>query len=211
MRPASIVPPGVAERLTRAENAFRDATVRHSVTYLRVALGLVFVLFGTLKFFPGLSPAQAIAEQTTGILTFHLVPAGVLIELVAVVEVLAGILLVSGRYMRAVVALLLFEMVGILSPIVLLPGELFNGPHHLPSLLGQYILKDFVLVGAVLVLAAHTRGARITPQSDGATEASVAPSDAGPPRILDARRPRTMIAVRRRPLTSAPRRRRLHA
>ena len=166
----SRVPP-VVERALRAETAVHDFSVRYSVALLRVALGFVFIVFGILKFFPGLSPAQQVAEQTTTVLTLGLVPVGGLLFVVAFVEVLAGLLLIQGRYMRAVVWLLLFEMVAILSPLVTLPGELFNGPHHLPSLLGQYILKDVVLLAGVLVLAAHTKNGRIVvPGSDDADD-----------------------------------------
>jgi uncharacterized membrane protein YphA (DoxX/SURF4 family) len=153
--------PAVVERALRVETAVHDFSVRNSVVLLRIALGFVFVVFGVLKFFPGLSPAQQIAEQTTRVLTLGLVPVSGLLVVVAFVEVLAGLLLIHGRHMRAVVWLLLFEMVAILSPLVTLPGELFDGPHHLPSLLGQYILKDVVLLAGVLVLAAHTKDGRI--------------------------------------------------
>ncbi len=43
--------------------------VRHSVALLRVALGGIFLGFGLLKFFPGLSPAAPIAERTFAILS----------------------------------------------------------------------------------------------------------------------------------------------
>ena len=42
---------------------------------------------------------------------------------------------------------------GILSPLVLIPAQLFNGPDHAPSLLGQYVIKDIVLLTATLVIA----------------------------------------------------------
>ncbi len=41
---------------------------------LRVSVGIVFLWFGPLKFFPGLSPAQDLAMRTTDILTFGLIP-----------------------------------------------------------------------------------------------------------------------------------------
>ena len=144
-------------RAARLEDRLHAFAQAHAFTVLRVALGLVFVLFGALKFFPGLSPAQAVAEATTTKLTLGLVPAQALLFVIAVVEVVVGALLVADRFMRFALVLLLFEMLAILSPLVLLTGELFSGPHHLPSLLGQYILKDFVLFGAVLVLVALQR------------------------------------------------------
>jgi uncharacterized membrane protein YphA (DoxX/SURF4 family) len=155
----------VAARATAFEDRFHALCQRHAFTFLRVALGGVFVLFGALKFFPNLSPAQAIAEMTTHKLTLGLVPAQSLLYFVAVVEVTAGLLIISNKAMRFALWLLAFEMLAILSPIVLLPGELFSGPHHLPNLLGQYILKDFILLGSVLVLFASQR-TTLTPNVD---------------------------------------------
>ncbi len=44
----------------------------------------------------------------------------------------------------------------------LLPGRLFAGPYHAPTLEGQYVLKDIILVAAGLVIAAGTfRGGRL--------------------------------------------------
>ena len=50
--------------------------------------------------------------------------------------------------------------VGILSPLVLMPGELFSGPDHMPSLEGQYVLKDVILLTATLVIAEATTHSR---------------------------------------------------
>jgi uncharacterized membrane protein YkgB len=46
-------------------------------------------------------------------------------------------------------------LVGVLSPIVLLPAQLFAGPFGAPTLEGQYVLKDVVLAAAAVVLAGH--------------------------------------------------------
>jgi uncharacterized membrane protein YkgB len=145
-----------------------EFSMRHSVTLLRVALGFVFILFGLLKFFPGLSPAQDLATAVMHKLTFGLVPAQVALTAVAIAEVGVGLCLWANRFMRAAIWFLALEMFAILSPLVLLPGLLFSGPHHLPSLVGQYILKDFVLLAGVLVMFATQRGARITPANEPA-------------------------------------------
>jgi hypothetical protein len=60
------------------------------------------------------------------------------------------------------VGLLAIEFVGILAPLVLLSGRLFSGPHDAPTLEGQYVLKDFILVAAGMVIAAGSfRGGRL--------------------------------------------------
>ena len=42
---------------------------RFGPVLLRVSLGIVFVWFGVLKFFPNLSPAQELATRTIAVLT----------------------------------------------------------------------------------------------------------------------------------------------
>lgn len=131
--------------------------IRYSVALLRISLGAVFFGFGILKFFPNVSPAQAIATQTMTILSFGVVPVGVSIVFIATLECVIGLCFITGKLLRIAVWLLLFELIGILSPVVLLPRELFTGPFHAPNLLGQYVLKDVILAGAGMVIAATVR------------------------------------------------------
>ncbi len=128
---------------------------RHSVTALRISLGAVFLGFGLLKFVPGLSPAEDLAGRTMTALSFGLVPDGLALFLVAAMETAIGLSLVTGRWLRTGLALLGVAMVGVLSPLVLFPDRLFGGPLGAPTLEGQYVLKDIVLLAASLVVAAR--------------------------------------------------------
>jgi hypothetical protein len=108
------------------------------------------------------SPAQNLTEATTHILFLGLVPGSIAIKMIATLECFIGICLLSGRWMRLAIWLLAIEFIGILAPIFLLPARLFAGPHHAPTLEGQYCLKDIILVTAGLVIAAGTfRGGRL--------------------------------------------------
>ncbi len=143
---------------------------RHSVTVLRWSLGAVFLVFGFLKFFPGVSPAEHVAIETTSLLTLGLVPAGAALLGVALLEVTIGLCLLTGRFLGLGLGLLGFAFIGILSPLVLMTGDLFTGPGHAPNLLGQYVLKDLILVAAALVVVALARGAKLVPRAaDAAT------------------------------------------
>lgn len=129
---------------------------------LCITVGAVFLGFGVLKYFPHVSPAADLAQRTTDLLTFGVVPGGVAIVGIATLECFIGICFLAGRWMRLAVWLLALEFVGILSPIILLSGRLFSGPHNAPTLEGQYVLKDIVLVAAGMVIAAGTfRGGRL--------------------------------------------------
>ncbi len=148
-------------KLHRAETRFTTWLVAHSLWLLRVSLGAIFLFFGVLKFVPGLSPAQDLATRTTDVLSFGFVPAGLSIVLIAALECTIGLGLISGKHLRLVLALLGLQMVGAMSPLFLFPGELFGGPFHAPTLEGQYVIKDVVLISAGLVLGATVHGGRI--------------------------------------------------
>ncbi|MGH3612326.1 MAG: DoxX family membrane protein [Pseudonocardia sp.] len=147
--------------LVAVEGAVHSWLVRHSIPALRISLGLVFLGFGVLKYIPGVSPAQDLAATTTAILTFGLIPDGVALVLIATMECGIGLLLIVGKALRLALYLLLVQLLGILSPLVLLPERLFSGPFHAPTLEGQYVLKDIVLVAAAMVIATSFRGAQI--------------------------------------------------
>jgi uncharacterized membrane protein YkgB len=175
----------ITDRFVAVENALHGMLVRGSITALRVAVGAVFLGFGFLKFFPGVSPAQGLAIRTIDLLTFGLVPWQVGIVAIAVLECFIGICLLANRWMRLAVWLLAVELVGILAPIVLLTGRLFSGPHHAPTLEGQYVLKDVILVAAGMVIAAGTfRGGHLVrdePQPAAPRRAARRPVDRGAP------------------------------
>ncbi|MGH3145661.1 MAG: DoxX family membrane protein [Rubrobacter sp.] len=135
---------------------------RYGVVVLRVALGFVFLWFGVLKYFPDLSPAQTLALRTIDALTLGLIPGSVSLVLLATLECAIGLGLISGRLMRLTLLLLAFQMVGAASPLFLFPGEVFTAFPYAPTLEGQYIIKNVVLVSAGLVIGATVRGGGLT-------------------------------------------------
>jgi len=138
----------------RAEAAVKVSLQRWSIPALRVALGAVFLVFGALKFFPGVSPIEELVSRTWEKLTLGLVSGQAALVATAVIEVTAGALLIAGgAFARVGLVVLALAFVGILSPIVLLPAEVF-GPIG-PTLTGQYIFKNAVLIAAALVVASQ--------------------------------------------------------
>lgn len=134
---------------------------RHSLSFLRFGMGVVFLWFGALKFFPGLSPAQDLALRTIDLLTLGLIPASWSLVLLATLECAIGLGFLTGKYMRLTLLLLAFQMAGALSPLVLFPIEVFDPGLYAPTLEGQYIIKNLVLIGAGLVIGATVRGGRL--------------------------------------------------
>jgi uncharacterized membrane protein YphA (DoxX/SURF4 family) len=154
-------------RLEALETLAARWLARHSITLLRISLGLIFLAFGVLKFFPGHSPAEALAVRTLGVFTFGVLHADLDRVLVAALETTLGLCLTTGWFLRPGLLLLGVNMVGILSPLVLFPHELF--PHGLtaPTLEAQYVLKDAVLLCASLVVAARALGGRLVVGTTG--------------------------------------------
>jgi uncharacterized membrane protein YkgB len=164
------------QRFVRIEEKLHGALVRHAINALRITVGAIFLGFGVLKFFPGVSPAQGLSIKTIDLLTFGLIPWHVGIVAIATLECFIGICLLANRWMRLAVWLLAVEFVGILAPLVLLTGRLFSGPHHAPTLEGQYVLKDIILVAAGMAIAAGTfRGGHLVRDEPDAPDAPALP------------------------------------
>lgn len=134
---------------------------RHGVTLTRLALGVVFVWFGAIKFVPGWSPAADLASNTIEQTTFGLVGPTVALPLLAIWESLIGFGLITGRFLRATLLLLFVQMLGTMLPLVLFPSVTFTAFPYSPTLEGQYIIKNIVLVSAAIVIGATVRGGQL--------------------------------------------------
>lgn len=139
---------------------------RYSMTILRIGMGIIFLWFGVLKFFPGLSPATDLAVRTITTLTFGLIPPNLSLFLLATLECVIGLGLLTGKFTRLILALLAFQMAGTLTPLFLFPREAFLHFPYAPTLEGQYIIKNLVLIGAGLVIGASVRNGWIVADPD---------------------------------------------
>ncbi len=148
-------------RLNRLDMRITEWMARHGVALLRIAVGIVYLWFGALKFFPGLSPAQDLATRTIDLLTFGLVPSAISLPLLAAWECVIGLGMITGKFMRATILLLLLQMTGTVLPMFFFPSETFIHFPYSPTLEGQYIIKNLVLVSAALVIGATVRGGRV--------------------------------------------------
>jgi uncharacterized membrane protein YphA (DoxX/SURF4 family) len=153
-------------QVSRIDRRITSWMARNGVTAVRISLGIVFLWFGLLKFFPGLSPAQDLAARTIHVLTFGVVPPDVSLPLLAAWECLIGLGLMLGVFLRAVLFLLVTQMLGTLTPLFLFPSEVFVRIPYAPTLEGQYIIKNFVLLSAALVIGATVRGGGLRAEPD---------------------------------------------
>ena len=149
------------ERLDKVDLRLVHWLARYSLTFLRIGMGIVFLWFGALKFFPELSPATGLAVRTIDMLTFGMIPENISLILLAALESAIGLGFLTGKYLRLTLGLLVFQMVGALTPLALFPGEAFTFFPYAPTLEGQYIIKNLVLIGAGLVIGSTIRGGKI--------------------------------------------------
>ena len=119
---------------------------------MAISIGLVYTWFGILKFFPGLSPAETLAKNTLELLTFGLIPAKVNLILLAIIEVSIGLLFLSGKVTRFLLVLAIIHMICTFSPLFFFPSDSFTNPPFFPTLLGQYIGKNIIIIAALLTL-----------------------------------------------------------
>ncbi len=150
------------KRLDKIDAAITRWMARNGVTFLRISLGIVFFWFGFLKYFPHASPAEALAGKTIVVLTFGHIQPNISMPILATWECLIGLGLLSNVAMRVTIFLLFAQMAGTLLPLFFFPHETFVSLPFAPTLEGQYIIKNLVLISAGLVIGATVRGGRLT-------------------------------------------------
>lgn len=125
---------------------------RISVPAARISLFVVFFWFGILKVL-GLSPAsglvQRLFEHTVPFISFSAFLVGF-----GLFECLIGILFLIKGAERIVIPLLLIHMITTVGPLVLLPSETWQR-FLVPTLEGQYIIKNLVIIATGIALASH--------------------------------------------------------
>lgn len=150
--------------LDRIDRRITGTMAERGLLVLRLALGLVFLWFGALKLIPGLSAAQDLAGRTIEVLSFGAVPSATAVPILGIWESLIGFGLLSGVWMRVTLLLLFVQMLGTLTPLVLFPAETWEHFPFAPTLEGQYIIKNAVLIAGAVVLGATVRGGRLEPE-----------------------------------------------
>lgn len=127
---------------------------RHYQWIARVSLFVIFFYFGFLKLV-GLSPASDLALGFAK----HIGMGSYAMELfyaLAVVECVIGVLMLFPKLTRIAIFIMAAHMVLVSAPIVLYPEATWVRP-LVPSLEGQYIIKNAALVALALGLVAATK------------------------------------------------------
>lgn len=162
----------------RIDRWITELMARSGVPLLRIALGIVFLWFGALKLIPGLSPAESLAARTVEVLTFGIVAPSVAVPALAIWECAIGLGLLTGIALRLTLFLLFVQMLGTLTPLVIFPAETFLNFPYAPTLEGQYIIKNAVLIAGAIVVGSTVRGGGLVPEPiDEISSGSSSPND----------------------------------
>ncbi|MDX1767506.1 MAG: doxx family protein [Arenibacter troitsensis] len=119
---------------------------------LCISIGIIYLWFGFLKFFPGLSPADTLAKQTISLLTFNFIPERMGILLLAIIEVAIGICLIFKIQLKKVIVAAIAHLVLTFVPVVFFPEISFSQAPFSLTLVGQYIIKNIVIISALLLI-----------------------------------------------------------
>jgi uncharacterized membrane protein YphA (DoxX/SURF4 family) len=147
----------VDKHLSKLDKRITNWMAKYGLIILRIGLGIVFLWFGVLKFFKGLSPAEELVRNT-----IYFFDPDIFIPVLAAWESLIGLVLITGKFLRTTLLLLFLQMPGTALPLLILPEKVWTIFPYGLTLEGQYIVKNLVLIGAGLVIGATVRGNKIT-------------------------------------------------
>lgn len=119
---------------------------------LRISFGVIYFWFGALKFFPHLSPAENLAQDTIYNLVLGMMPKHTGLILLAIMECCIGLLFISGRYLKTAIIVSLLHMACTFTPLFFFSEISFAKPPLVFTLVGQYIMKNIVFICALWLL-----------------------------------------------------------
>src|SRR5262245_43294500 len=136
---------------------------RHGITFTRIALGIVFFWFGVIKFVPEWSPASDLATRTIAKLTGGAIAPALSLKVLAGWEGLIGLGLLTGKLLRIPLLMLFLQVAWTMLPLICFQDGSFRAFPYAPTLEGQYIIRNLVLIAAAIVVGATVRGGRLKP------------------------------------------------
>lgn len=119
--------------------------------FARLALGIVFIWFGTLKMIGELSPAYDLVAATVYWLTPEII-----VPLLGLWEVAIGVAFLIPKLTRVALLLLVPQMPGTFLPLLLLPEVCYTVAPFALTIEGQYIVKNLVLIACALFIGGAT-------------------------------------------------------
>lgn len=138
--------------LVKCDTWFIHFVRRISIPFARFALFVVFFWFGILKLI-GSSPANPMVADLLHV-TMPFMTWETFIFFFALYEMLIGLSFLAPKFERLAIALLIPHMIMTSMPLFLLPAMTWQS-FLTPTMEGQYIVKNLVIIAVALGLAAH--------------------------------------------------------
>lgn len=119
---------------------------------LSVTLFVVYFWFGIQKFFPNVSPAEEIAFETIHKLTFGMMGKWWALNLLAIWEIGVAFLILFCSCNKFILFAVALHLIFTFTPFLFFPSLTLGEATGSLTLLGQYIVKNLVLLVAVYTL-----------------------------------------------------------
>ncbi|VAW14206.1 hypothetical protein MNBD_BACTEROID03-753 [hydrothermal vent metagenome] len=99
-----------------------------------------------------MSPAKGLAKDTIDSILFGFIPSNVSIILLAIMKVTIGLFLLLNIFRKKIIIIALFHIICTFTPLFLFNEASFTNSPFALTLLGQYIVKNIIIVSALLSL-----------------------------------------------------------
>jgi uncharacterized membrane protein YkgB len=129
---------------------------KYGIGLLRISLGFIFIWFGILKPL-GVSSAEGLANQLVEVGAWWIPGNEYFYNLIAIIEILIGVFFLFNRTLRLAILLLFIQMPLTILPLFLLPEVTWQIFLIAPTIEGQYIIKNVVLISAAIVIGGTVR------------------------------------------------------
>lgn len=118
----------------------------HSVSLLRISIGIVFLWFGLLKVFD-ITPVDFLVNETFPFMGDNF------LLILGIWETLIGLGFIFGKFLKATLLLFWLQMGGVFMSPILKPETFFLGNPFVLTMEGEFLVKNIVLLAASLVIA----------------------------------------------------------
>jgi uncharacterized membrane protein YkgB len=138
-------------RIHRIADRVQRVLHRNSLAALRIALGAVYVWFGGLKLV-GSTPVGGLVEATT-----PWADPTWFVPIMGGFEIALGLWLIVGRGLFFALPMFVAHMIGTFGVLVMVPEVAFQSGNPLAlTVEGEFVVKNLVLLAAVIVVATRT-------------------------------------------------------
>jgi len=126
-------------------------SLKNNKNLIRLSLFIIFFWFGLLKPL-GLSAAEQLVLDT--VYWMPIFSAHAWLSIIGWWEVVIGLCFLFEKTTKIALVLLLLQMTGTFMPLIVLPDVTFqNSNFFTPTLEGQYILKNILIIAAALIIS----------------------------------------------------------